>query len=157
MKDNTVRARLRALSVTELQALAKLNGLKRSSEKEILVEQLMSTLQVDEEAIEPCYEGFHQEKMSRPKEDRDGNLPEKSQEEASPSMSYEELREGMTSGGISYEEYREEADRIEKSRALDGHYEHPRPELANLDSGETARGILEVTTDGFGFLLPFRQ
>ena len=164
MSENLLRIRLESLPLSELRAIAKENGLNRVTalRKSVLIDNLMELLDEKgkkgtEEAKQAMEGSVPEEEL--PEEEDDNSLEEEPEEEKtteeveeSPAATYASIREGITNGEMTPEQYRKEASRVERARAAKGKYESPRPELASLDSGEDVRGILEITGDGFGFI-----
>ena len=147
------RERYQTLPLSELRALAKARGLKGVStlRKDALIDRM-----VDEDGKAPAQEekksrspGGRTEKTRARAESRSEKSKRESREEPKTEQrqtSREEMRQPAR------EETRQERKNHSRRESAPEEKTEMKPELAELDSGNEAFGILEVMSDGYGFI-----
>ena len=141
MKETMMRERYESLPLVELRAVAKARGLKGIStlRKDELVERM---LQADREEAEATTEKPAADKRTAEKPAADKPAADKSaQEEKRAKRS----RNGKEASRGREKNVKQEETESESTEAM-------KPELSGLDSGNEAEGILEVMSDGCGFI-----
>ena len=130
MNEDLMRERYESLPLTELRAVAKARGLKGISalRKEGLVQRM---LEADREDRESAQKAEKEEEKPKKESASRGRRPAK-------------------------EEKQEKKSRNERNKKAekeeDGTGDAMKPGISELDSGNEAKGILEVLADGYGFI-----
>ncbi len=151
MNEEMMRERYESLPLSELRAVAKARGLKGISalRKEGLVQRM---LEADREGKNPSGKTDKEQAAVQSggavKEKKKPQKTSKKQEETSAKQDSEEKNRRRKNKPAVLKQPADEYAKKEE----DAPAEVIKPELSELDSGNEANGILEVLSDGYGFI-----
>ena len=170
MNEETMRERYESLPLAELRAVAKARGLKGIStlRKDGLVQRMLDAdreekVNAEKEDVSKTIKtekntrevkkntgGAQKTEDSQVKKDRDESQTKKDRDESQAKKDRDDKTRKRKSRQPFVKQAAEEYPRKEESAASAP--EPIKPELSELDSGNEARGILEVLSDGYGFI-----
>lgn len=151
MNKEMMRERYESLPLSELRAVAKARGLKGISalRKEGLVQRMLEADQEEnDQSVKKQKEQVPAQEGSAGKEKKKAPKKPHKQEEHPEKQDKEEQSRKRKNKPAAVKQTAEDYTKSEE----EGQPEAIKPELSELDSGNEARGILEVLADGYGFI-----
>lgn len=149
------REKYESLPLSTLKALAKSRNMKGIStlRKEALIERMLEEDQG--ESQEEKTKNAEKPEVLKQEKPAENSLEKKEEDTESQSREQQEAPQNDAARPYQRPRYVRREERSENGERPEARQEmrqEPRPETSSLDSGQEACGILEVMTDGFGFI-----
>ncbi|WP_461882927.1 transcription termination factor Rho [Fusicatenibacter sp.] len=149
------REKYESLPLSTLKALAKSRNMKGIStlRKEALIERMLEEDQGESQEEET--KNAEKPEVLKQEKPAENSLEKKVEDTESQSREQQEAPQNAAARPYQRPRYVRREERSENGERPEARQEmrqEPRPETSSLDSGQEACGILEVMTDGFGFI-----